>query len=221
LEVILAVVITGIVSAGLFASMSGTFKLRRQVEDHLAGRDVARAAVSLIRADLQGVPPAGGRISGVFEGEDETGRNSVDRDSVRYVTSNRALPSDQDFADLRLVELRLLESADDPDYYVLGRLVTGNLLASITPEPSLQIIARRVVSMEIRYLADGIWLNTWASDQNDNELPAAVELTLVVAPELSRPPEDRDDLEKTYITLRQIIRLPASETSAGDLNATF
>lgn len=221
LEIILAVMITGIVSAGLFASMSGTFKMRRQVEDHLSGRESARAVVTLIRGDLQAVPPAGGRISGVFAGEDETGRNNVDTDQLSYVTSNRVLPSDQDFADLRLVELRLLESGEDPDYYVLGRLVTGNLLASITPEPDLQIIARRVVSMNLRYFADGIWLNTYASDENDNELPAAVELTLVIAPELSRPPEDQDELEKTYITCRQIIRLPASEIEAGDFNLGF
>jgi prepilin-type N-terminal cleavage/methylation domain-containing protein len=221
LEVILAVLITGIVSAGLFASMSGTFKMRRQVEDHLSGRETARAAITLIRGDLQGVPPAGGRISGVFAGEDETGRGNADTDVLSYVTSNRVLPSDQDFADLRLVELRLLESAEDPDYYVLARLVTGNLLASITPEPSLQIIARRVVSLEMRYFADGIWLNTYASDENDNEIPAAVELTLVIAPELSRPPEEQDELEKTYITLRQIIRLPASEIEVGDINLGF
>lgn len=215
LEVILAVMVTAIVTAGLFASMSGVFKTRRQVEDHLSGRDASRAAVTLIRQDLQCVPPAGGRISGVFIGEDETGMNSVDTDTLTYVTANPALGSDQDFADLRQVELRLLESSEDPDHYVLARLVTGNLLATTTPEPSLQVLARRVVSMDVQYYDGGEWLDEWDSTELDNEIPAAVQVVLTLAPELSKDPKDDEEREQAYITTTQIIRLPAAETATG------
>eukprot|EP00752_Nemacystus_decipiens_P014029 g12465.t1 len=201
--VILAVMVTSIVTAGLFASMSGVFKTRRQVEDHLSGRDALRSAVTLLRQDLQCVPPAGGRIGGVFIGEDATGMNSVDADALTYVTANPALKSDQDFADLRQVELRLLESSDDPEHYVLARLVTGNLLATTTPEPSLQVLARRVVSLDLQYYDGGEWLDEWDSTLLDNEVPAAVRVVLTLAPELSQEPEDDQDREQSYLTTTQ------------------
>lgn len=215
LEVILAVVVTAIVTAGLFTSMSGVFKTRRQVEDHLAGRDALRMAVALLRQDLQCVPPAGGRISGVFIGENETGMGSADADALTYVTANPALKSDQDFADLRQVELRLLESDSDPDHYVLGRLVTGNLLATTTPEPTLQVLARRVVAMDLTYFDGGEWLDEWDSTELENAIPLAVRIELTLAPELSREPEDDDDRELAYLTSAQVIRLPAAQEAGG------
>ena len=219
LEVILAVAVTAIVTAALFTTMSGTFKMRRQAEDHLNGRDTARAVVTVIREDLQSVPPAGGRISGVFIGEDDSGMNQSDADRLIYITANPRLKSAQDLADLRQVELRLMESSDDPDHYVLGRMVTGNLLATITPEPELQVLARRVVSMNILYFDGNDWLNEWDSTERDNELPSAVEIVLVTAPQLSKEPEDDEERELSYLTTTQIIRLPAAEaTAAGGIN---
>lgn len=213
LEVILAVTITAIVSAALFTSLSGAFTTRRQIEDHLSGRESARAILSLVRTDLQCVPPPGGRIGGVFIGERATGMNNAARDQLTYVTANTNLKSDQDLADRRQVELRLLESAEDDEHYVLARMVTGNLLATATPEPALQVLSRRVVSLHLRYLDAGEWVNEWDSTQRDNALPAAVEIVLVTAPEQNRPPDDEDDVENTYITTAQIVRLPSAQPS--------
>ncbi len=218
LEVILAITVTAVVSAALFTSLSGSFKTRRSAEDHLSGRESARAVIAALRTDLQCVPPAGGRIGGVFVGEDETGRNGVDTDALTFVTANPNLKSDQDFADLRQVELRLLDSSEDPDHYVLARLVTGNLLATETQQPAMQVLARRVVSMDLRFFDGGAWIDEWDSVDRDNEIPAAVQVVLVTAPELSRPPEDEDEIEQTYITTTTIVRLPAAIESGGGLN---
>lgn len=219
LEMILAIAVTAVVSAALFATMSGTFKTRRQAEDHLSGREAARAAIQIIRTDLQCVPPAGGRISGVFLGEDRSGMNNGGADALTYITANSNLKSAQDFADLRQVELRLLESSIEDDTYVLGRLVTGNLLAITTPTPELQILARRVLSMNIQYFDGNDWLDEWDSTERDNELPAAVEIVLVTAPQLSKEPEDAEERELTYITTTQVIRLPAAEAvDTGRIN---
>lgn len=215
LEVILAMTVTAIVSAALFTSLSGAYKARRQAEDHLSSREAARSVMATLRADLQCVPPAGGRIGGVFIGEDESGMNDADTDSLTYVTANSQLKSSQDLADLRKVELRLLESKSDPDHYVLARLVTGNLLATSTPKPDAQILARRVVSLSLRYYDGGDWLDEWDSAQQDNAVPIAVEVILVIAPELSRPPEDEDELELTYLKTTQIVRLPVAEETSG------
>ncbi|MBX2851258.1 MAG: prepilin-type N-terminal cleavage/methylation domain-containing protein [Phycisphaeraceae bacterium] len=219
LEMILAIVVTAIVSASLFATMSGAFKTRRQAEDHLSGREAARAVIHIVRSDLQCVPPAGGRISGVFIGENLTGMNSGDADALTYITANSNLASAQDLADLRQVELRLLLRGPQQDYYVLGRMITGNLLATITPEPELQVLARRVVSMNVQYFDGNDWLDAWDSTERDNELPAAVELVLVTAPPLSKEPEDDEARELTYITTTQMIRLPAAEAvETGGIN---
>lgn len=213
---ILAIVVTAIVSAALFATLSGAFKTRRQVEDHLAGREAARAVIQIVRSDLQCVPPAGGRISGVFLGEDNSGMNNADTDTLTYITANSNLASGQDLGDLRQVQLRLLESSEEQDYYVLGRMITGNLLATITPEPELQVLARRVVSMNVQYFDGSDWLDEWDSTDRDNDLPAAVELELVTAPSLSKEQQDDETRELTYITTTQLIRLPAAEAIETD-----
>jgi type II secretion system protein J len=223
LELVLAMTVTAIVSAALFTSMSGAFKARRQIESHLAGRETGRMVMATVRADLQCIPPAGGRVSGVFAGEDNAGMNNADADRITYVTANPGLKSDQDVGDLRRVELRLLESNDDPDHYVLARLVTGNLLARVEPEPAVQVLARRIVSLNLRYFDGGEWLEEWDSTLVDNAIPVAVEIVLVLAPELDREPEDEDEREASYVTMSQIVRLPASrlETTDGGIELGF
>lgn len=216
IEVILAVTVTAVITAALFTSMGGAFRTRSQAEDALSGRDAARAAVTFIRNDLHGVPPAGGRIGGVFIGEDQRESGNAEADRLTYVTTNPALKSDQDLADLRQIELELRRSADEPDYFYLARMVTGNLLAVQTPEPDVQVIARRVVSMSLRYYDAGVWRQEWDSTQRDNQIPGAVELTLVTAPKLSRTPQDDRDREDSYITTTQIIRLPAAQEAVTD-----
>ena len=219
LELILAVTITAVVSAALFTSLSGAFRARQKIEDNLSGRDSARAVLAMMRTDLQCVPPAGGRISGVFEGVDERGAGNADADQLSYVTANVSLASSQDVADLRQVELRLVTTADDPDYFVLTRRVTGNLLATVTPQPEVQVLARRIVSMNVQYFDGGEWVDEWDSAEQDNEIPQAVEIVLVTAPILSKTPEDQDDLLQTYLTTSQIVRLPAApEVESSGIN---
>lgn len=217
LEVILAITITAVVSATLFTSLSGAFDMRRQVEEHLSGRETSRAVMAILQADLEAVPRAGGRISGVFMGESDTGMNNADTDAMLYVTANPALRTDQDLADLRQVELRLLKSKDDEDYYVLARLVTGNLLARTVPEPAVQVLARRVVSLDLKYYDNGEWIDEWNSTLRENAIPQAVQVVLVIAPEWRDEPEDEDERQAKYITTTQVFRLPAAEESTGGL----
>ena len=215
LELILAVMVTAVVSAALFTSLSGAFRARRQVEDHLSGRETARSVLATVRSDLEAVPPAGGRIGGVLIGENASGMMDSEADALTYITANPNLKSAQDLADLRGIELRLLKSESDPDHYVLARLVTGNLLATVTPEPSLQVLARRVVSLNFRYYDGGDWVDEWDSTERDNALPLAIEVSLVVAPTLSREPKDQDEIEKHYIKMSQTVRLPAAVEANG------
>lgn len=218
LEVVLAVAVTGIISAALFTSMSGAFKARRQVEENLLSKESARSAMTVIRADLLCIPPAGGRISGVFKGEDDAGPGNQDADLMSYITANPGLRSEQDLADLRQVQLRLLQSQEDSDHYVLARLVTGNLLARSTPEPTVQVLARRVVSLSLQYFDGGEWLSEWDSTLRENELPIAVQVVLVVAPQLSRQPRSEQEKQSSYFTISQVFRLPAAldATTTGD-----
>jgi len=220
LEMILAVTITAVISVAMFTSLEVAFKTRDQAEDRLAGRQAARATLDLLAADLLAVPEPTGRIAGPFVGIDQRMGAAREADTLSYVTAAVALPTGDDLGDMRGVELALVDDPIVPDQRVLVRYVTTNLLASTTPEPTAQVLARGVVAFNIRYFDGGDWLNEWDSAEQENALPIAVELTLTVRPERQR--QDDDDgfglAEDHDIRMVRLVKLPAApqpESSGG------
>jgi len=215
LELILAMAITGVLSVVLFTSLSAAFNTRQRTEDHLAGRNTLRITMNLLRADLQCVPMPTTLLTGEFVGEDDLAVIGRDADLITYTTANIGLATGEEISDLREIRLSLVEDPETDDQRLLIREVQPHLLASVTPDPIVQVLARRVVSFNARYYDGTDWTDQWASADQENALPHAVELTLKVRPERHRVDEaakEDDDL----LTLVQIIELPAAEDESSD-----
>ncbi|MFI4859632.1 MAG: type II secretion system protein GspJ [Phycisphaerales bacterium JB063] len=217
LEMILAVTVTAIISASMFVSLKIAFDTRERADDRLAGRHAARVLLDRVATDLEGVPQPTGRIATEFIGSDTRMGAGRDADSIAFVTSATALPTDKAMGDLRGVEYTLVSDPDDDATNMLVRLVTDNLLASTTPEPTAQLVARGVVSFNARYFDGGDWLDAWESAEQDNTLPTAIEITLTIRPKLNHI-DERDALEDHDIVIVRIVHphsAPLPTTSAG------
>ncbi|MEM9414506.1 MAG: type II secretion system protein GspJ [Planctomycetota bacterium] len=223
LEMILAVAVTAIISVSMFMSLHVAFDTREKADDQLAGRHTARVVMDRVALDLEGVLKPTGLIAGEFVGTDTTMGADRHADTIAFVTSAIALPTDDALADMRGVELTLAPDPNDPGTHLLVRLVTDNLLASTTPDPAPQVLARGVVSFNARYFDGGDWLDAWKSIEQDDTLPAAIEITLTIRPQI-QDPDDRDRPEAHDLTIVRIIRphtAPLPQTISTDDRFSF
>lgn len=222
LEVILASLVTAIISAALFGSMSVAFKARDSAARQLADKADTRAAIDTIRRDLLAIPQPTGLTAGPMVGIDSFIGSGADADYLAYSTAGgtRALDEDELGTGLEQVVLFLTEDPDDPALNLLIRSSTRNALGTTTPEPTQQVLARRVVSMSLRYYDGSSWLDEWDSADLDNDLPLAVELALVLRPQPEKGDEDDIRWGENDATVAVLIPVPASHlevTSDGGL----
>ena len=120
--------------------------------------------------------------------------------------------------EVRLVQIGLVPYAGGQ---ALVRRVTTNLLADVVEEPRQEIVCRGVLSLNFRYF-DGLeWQDTWDSTTIENNIPAAIEVTM----ELVRGEDDRRRIIQTVrvfrpscstltaTTLTELMNTPASGAS--------
>lgn len=231
MEVILATLITALVAAALFASLSIVFRVKRSAEEQLAGRAQLRSAIDAIRRDLVGVPPPTGLVAGPMIGVDSFLASGAEGDylaySTPYTAANTLTDADADAAaagaDYEQVVLFLAEDADDPGYYKLVRAATRNPLVTAEQPGTQRVLARRIVSMNLNYYDGSSWYAEWDSAQREDELPLAVELVLVVQPprrDTGREPSD-DELDEDRQTVAVLIPMPASQLVPTGTAGTF
>lgn len=223
LELLLAVAITGIVASVLYASLAIAFNARDAATQEVERVQGARMAMQIIQGDLENAARPVGILAQAMVGQNETNATSQPADTLRYITTQRMMPAGPTMGDLVRVELVLAEDPDAQDAAheqgkVLLRQVQRNLLASVEPVPTAQILLRRVHAFNVRYYDGSDWQDTWDSDQQGNELPVAIELTLERLPEgvLAQDPQLQDKL----IHVRQMV-LPTLSPTAAQLDAAL
>ena len=176
LEILLAMVITGLLVVVLYASMGVAFRAQAAGVETLAEARTGRIALETVAADLRGVLPPRGLMAGGFVGYDELNVAGRASDELHFVTTGAMLPAAEGMSDLRAVMVYV--ALDDDGAGRLVRQVQVNPLPSDEPQAVGQVLATRVVSLNIRYFDGYDWLDTWDSAQQADTLPAAIELTL-------------------------------------------
>ena len=181
LEVLIALVIVVMIGAGLYVSLRVAFQSKLSAERVVEPPRTAAVALDLIGQDLQGsVAPTGLVWATSFEGvtgADDRGRPGDDlqffsvADSPLHPSAN---------GDIKSVELTVQTAPNGQDHLLVRKVVRNLLTQSTTPNPDVEVICRGVGGFHLRYYNGDAWADTWDSTQQDNTLPAAVEVTLTL-----------------------------------------
>ena len=136
-------------------------------------------------------------LAGSFIGTDTQDDRGHDGDDVIFYTNTDGpshsapnLGEPNGDGEIRMVELTVITLGNGD--HALVRRVTRNLLSQQQVTPDDEIICRRVASFNVRYYDGSNWQDTWDSTQQNNELPAAVEVTMSLDPPPGdpRPPQN-------------------------------
>ncbi|MFW6059136.1 MAG: type II secretion system protein GspJ [Phycisphaeraceae bacterium] len=212
LELLLALVISGVLAGVLYASLAIAFNARDAAHEELGATATARTALEIVRADLAGVLPPTGILAGAIVGTDATGPGDAPADELTYVTNNATMPTGEELADLVSVTLHLVDSDAPRAGRRLVRDVNPNLFAQTEPPRTRQVLAERVASMNIRYFDGSAWHDTWESAEQNDTQPAAVALTLTVLPE--NVTDETSSLEDSNVIVHRTFALPMAPTRA-------
>jgi hypothetical protein len=205
---IVATAIMAVLAGSLYATLHTAFGARRSATTAVEETRLADLALAFFRADLEAAVVPRGILAGGFLGEPSTDASGRPADALLLHATAPGGTTAEGVGDLRMIEFTC-EPSDDGDGLALVRRVTANLLAPTTPEPETEVLCRGIFAFSLRYF-DGVeWLETWDSTMQDDQLPAAVEVTLQ-----RRLPDDPEREEGGYVTTR-IIRIPASAIQPG------
>lgn len=214
LEMIVALAIVVILAAALVASMRVAFKAKQACETATDNARTADLVFDLLRNDLTNATPRGDYISGEMTGTD----NGTVDDLVLYTTATapeRAAAN----GDVKMVEWTI----DKPTNGItnddcLLRRVTRNLLSDVDQTPDEQVVCRGVTGLNFRYFDGTDWQDSWASSEQGEELPMAVEVTVEIDPsQMAGAAAATPGAQPQTVRYVRVFRVPCSNLSASGL----
>jgi len=185
-ELVVAMAIAAILSGVLYESLSTAFKAQSAATSSLESSRTAALAMDLLSNDIQNTmqPGTASVLAGSFEGTTSTdGHGNPAADLVFYTNSFAADHAD---GNGEIKEVELTVEARPNGEQDLVRRVSANLLSEQGVTPDEETVCRNVAGFNLRYYTGSDWQDTWDSTQEDNTVPAAVEVTL----QLQRPGAD-------------------------------
>ena len=204
--------LVAIVSVSLYASLRIAFRARSMSEAAVEPPRTGALVLDLIQQDLSAsVAPSGLLWAQQFEGVDGSMSNGQPGDDVQFFSVADSPLHEHANGDIKSVELNVVDSPDGKDH-LLVRKVIRNLLAQQTVPPDAEVLCRGVAGFNLRYWNGATWADTWDSTQENNTLPAAVEVTLSLRRD--NGPVAMPDGTRAYRFVR-IVPMPCS-TAAQD-----
>ncbi|MEI7835057.1 MAG: type II secretion system protein GspJ [Planctomycetota bacterium] len=180
LEILAATAAMAAIAGALYGSLHVAFKARGTALRAVDTVRAVKAAVDVIREDLESALPSKGELTGTFVGQKATDLGGQN-DSLIF----HAVATDPE-VDQAMGDVRKVEYSCDPGQAGAGlnlvRHVTSNLLSEREVAPREEVLCRRVRAFTLRYFDGTNWQATWDSTTVDNALPTAVEITLELDP---------------------------------------
>jgi prepilin-type N-terminal cleavage/methylation domain-containing protein len=236
LELLVALAMVAIVAVSMYSSLRVAFKAKAGAEISVAPGRISEQAMEFLRADIVcAMAPTANSIgyaststataaptasqsstiplslAGSFIGSDSKDNRGHDGDDLLFYTTSDGPEHLVGDGEIKMVELTVI-TPDGSNDHVLVRRVTRNLLSPQQLTPDDEVICRHVSSFNVRYYDGTSWQDSWDSTQQNNELPAAVEVTLELEPL-------NGDLNSPPLRFIRMFPIPIS-TVANDLNAT-
>ncbi len=177
-ELLVAMAMAAVLSGVLYQSLRAAFKAQSAATNSLEASRTAALAMDLLGNDLSNTmqPGSASVLAGTFEGTSNTdGRGNPAADLVFY--TNTYAPDHPD-GNGEIKEVELTVESRQNGQQDLVRRVSGNLLSEQGVTPDEETVCRNVLGFSLRYYTGSDWVTTWDSTQEDNTIPAAVEVTL-------------------------------------------
>ena len=173
--------LVAVLSTSLYISLRVAFGAKAAAEAAVEPPRTAAVALDLICQDLQAsVAPSGLVWAQTFTGTDATDGRGRAGDDVQFFTVADSPLHAAANGDIKNVELTVADSPNGTEHLLVRRVIRNLLATSSTPNPDVEVICRGVGSFNLRYFNGTDWADTWDSTQQNNTLPAAVEVTLVL-----------------------------------------
>jgi type II secretion system protein J len=182
LELLVAMSLMVVVAACLYTALYTGFRARRSALAAVEPTFQAVNAIELVKRDIAGILPLDGVLAEAFLGTNDRSTKGEDSDYVEFYTTNIHADTDELIGGLGKIELMLETDTDeDRENFRLIRRITRNLLSPKDVDPEEQVLCRNVVSLNLRYLDEGGWLDEWDSTADANSLPLAMEVDIQLA----------------------------------------
>lgn len=217
LEVLVASTMTAVLAGSLYAMLHTAFRARRSAAEAVGGSRRAELAAHFICAELRSAVVPNGILAGTFFGEDATGGLGRESDTVSFYRTADASDQEAGQGEIMMVELACEPSSRSAGMDMVRR-VRRNLLASTFYDLPGEVLCRDVLAFNLRYF-DGVeWMDSWDSSVEENTLPLAVEVDLVLAVEKKTGPESIRSIQGgaggEYRTIH-VLWMPSSSLQPG------
>jgi hypothetical protein len=137
------------------------------------------------------------------------GDHGYDADTVSFFSADYNPATDELACDIEKVEIGM-SVREQTGEGVIIRKITENLLSPRVLDPEEEVLCGSVRSLNFRYYDGTDWLDEWDSSGNDNSLPKAVEITIVLEDADKAGDKDSDDYEDNLYEYKETVIIPCA-----------
>jgi len=218
MEVMLALVVSAIVLAGIGGVFYSAIRLRDRTTAMLDESTPLHQALNFLRRDLQGARPSGGlyALAGDFKSEQLSGGIGQNF-RLQFFTSTGIINDDAPWGELQEVtyELRDPLTTTSGSGRELFRSVYRNLLASGIQEPKEQFLLGNVQSLEFSCYDGYDWHESWDTSMGNTNLPTAVRVRIQFATDANVDSRGQQPFEMVVPLVTQSRTNQIQDTSSG------
>jgi len=182
LEVLLSLALSAVAIVAVQSAFGSAFRLRQHAQERVDSDLAVHRALQIVREDLAGLLPRGGRFSGELqtaagsEIEPPVGAVAISPD---FVCTSGRVDAWSPFGDVQRVSYHLVPSGDSAtrDRFTLVRSVHRNLLPVTEADADTQTLLDDITDAVFAYHDGAGWVSDWDS-ATTRTMPVAVRLTL-------------------------------------------
>ncbi len=222
IEMLLAVAICSIVLLAINAVFYSALHLERATNRALDERLPLNQAFAILRRDLQGAVQPNSNSVFICDFKDGAARGGLGSSgaasTLEFCTTTGVINDDVPWGDTQRVSYQLVEPADRTANKGkdLVRVITRNLLPTLTSETDEQWLMGKIESLEFLNYSGTDWRDSWDTTMGDTGLPQAVRVRIQIAAEEAGNFQRREPLELLVpLTTQARTNQPATGGTGG------